>query len=379
MPDIRKDKFNNILPVKEPALEECDQSGEDKAPDESPESKIPVRGPRNFVPIIMSFALFLIVLSTGLSAQAQIDISLGTTYSDNAFQLSEYDLQRFNENHPNLAYVDTSDDLNLAAGVTVAYPVRYRWWKFTPSVTAKVSQNISNEDKYRSDALMRVRVDRYYWNFTALYGYYPYNYVRSYIDSDGTGKLEKYGYERNLYRGDLSLKPLKNTTVHLSARYDEYFYNQYWTEFDGNATTWIIGLRHSFPAFSLSGEYEYRIFDNTNHSDEDSSYESNIYIGELALKSMPLSENKPDGPAWHPSLALSYEQRYFQSNDPWYGGRVYYIYGLDAAMNFDLDDRWNILLDYSHTFRNVESPVSAVRRAREYGENRFSATVNYSF
>ena len=261
----------------------------------------------------------------------------------------------------------------------LAYPFRYQWWKFIPSVTAKVSQNISNPDKQRQDILMRFRVERYYWNFTALYGYYPYIYVRNYIDSDGTGESEKYSYERNLYRGDLNVKPFKNTTIQFHGRYEEYFYNQYWTEYDANATTLGLGARYSFPAFSMGASYNWRVLDNYNHDAEDASYESDIYKGDIRLKKTPLSASKPKGAAFYPELAMSYEERFYQSDDPRYGGRVDRIYNTNAALNFLLNEQWNIKLDYTHTFRNIESSVEEIRLTKEYSENKFSLTAQYSF
>ncbi|HQO68365.1 MAG TPA: hypothetical protein PLU06_06195, partial [Candidatus Syntrophosphaera sp.] len=84
-------------------------------------------------------------------------------------------------------------------------------------------------------------------------------------------------------------------------------------------------------------------------------------------------------PTFYPELTLSYEERFFQSQDPWYGGRADFIYNTSAALNFDFGPSWNIKLDYSHAYRNVESPVEEVCRAREYSENKVSATVKYSF
>ncbi len=347
--------------------------------DERLQIKPPAKPPRNIVPIIMGLALFLLLLPKPLAAQLDIGVSLGTSYSDNVFQLSDYDLDRWDHSHPNLDYVDTTDDLALNARFDLALPVRYQWWKFTPSVTANLRQNFSNPDKQSENALFRMRVDRYYWNLTALYGYYPENYVRSYVDSDGTGELEKYSYARNLYRGDLNLKPFDHATLQLHGRYEQYFYNQFWTEFDANATTLGLGARYAFPAFSLGANYRYRIYDNYRHDAEDGSYESNRYSGNIRLKSTPLNDDNPDSPTFYPELTLAYEERFFQSSDPWYGGRADFIYNTSAALNFDFGPRWNIKLDYSHAYRNVESPVEEVRRAREYSENKVSATVKYSF
>ena len=378
MPDSRKHEYPRNQTEPESTVRDQHDSSED--PDASTDGKKPPRrNSRNLIPIIMSLALFCGLSLSQLRAQMEVDVTLGATYSDNVFQLSEYDLDRFDDSVPALDYADTSDDLNLAATVNLAYPFRYRWWKFTPSIQATMSQNVSNTDKYRRDALVRFRADRYYWNCTLLYAYHPRIYVRSYVDSDGSGTLEPYSYERNLYRADLNLKPLKNATVQLHGRYEQHFYNQYWTEYDGDLTQLGIGLRYAFPIFSVNGNYYFRTFDNTRHANRDASYESNIYSGNLRLKSMPLSDSKPHGVTWYPALTLSYEERFFQSLDDWYGGRADKIYTTDASLSFDLNPRWNLFLDYSHTFKNVDSPVAAVRRAREYGENRISAQVKYSF
>lgn len=339
--------------------------------------KLGFRNPQGFLPNLLSLLLCLIWVR--LPAQLEVDVALGATYSDNVFQLSDYDLERFDQEHPSLDYLDTSDDLTLTARIGLAYPIRYRWWKFTPSITGSFSENVSNTDKYRRDALVRFRVDRYYWNCTLLYGYYPRVYVRSYVDSDGTGDLAPFSYERNSYRADLNLKPIKNATLQLQGRYEEYFYNEYWTENDGDLLQLGLGLRYSFPAFSLSGAYHFKDFANTRHDAEDGSYESNLYRGELSLKPTPLMESRPKGVKWNPALALSFEEKFFQSDDDWYGGRKDRIWATRASLNFDFTRQWNLLLDYSHTFRNVDSRVSEVPRAREYGENRISATVKYSF
>ncbi len=354
--------------------DKTDSTGTDKGT----KRPAPMRGPRNLKPIIMSLILFLGLGSHRLQAQLETTVSLTGTYSDNVFQLSEHDLRRFDQDHQNLSFVNTSDDLSLALKADLAWPLRYKWWKFTPSVTGTISQNVSNTSKQRRDVILRLRTDRYYWNFTAAYGYYPFIYVRDYVDTDGTSQLESFDYGKNLWRGDLNLRPLRKTTVQLHARHEQYFYNQYWTEYDGNATTLGLGVRHSFPLFTLGAIYHWRSFENSGAKDLDSSYESNIYTGSIRLRSMPLSDDNKKGPTWHPSLALSYEERFFQSGDAWYGNREYKIYNTQAGLNFLLNPKMNISLDYSHTFRNVESPLQTVLRSKEYSENKVSATVKYS-
>jgi len=379
MPDPNKDKRKPSISSPEEDTG-TPQSPRPSIDTEDQEKRPPAsRSPRSIVPIILCLILVFSASLVRLEAQLETSLTLQGTYSDNVFQLSEYDFERFEEDHPNLEYADTTDDLTLAAKIDLAYSMRYKWYRITPSLTGTLSQNVSNTAKQRRDALLRLKVERHYWNLTALYGFYPYIYVRDYVDTDGTNELEHYSYERNLYRGDLNIKPFSHSILKLHARYEQYYYNQYWTQYDGNATTFGLGWRQSFPVFIVEGMYHFRKFDNVNAGSRDSSYESNLYSGNLRLKSMPLSESKPQSPTWYPSLALSYEERFFQSNDDWYGGRTDKIYLTRAALNFDLDPRWNLKLDYSHTFRNVDSPVVAVIRLREYGENRISAAVKYKF
>ena len=364
------------------ALEEKDVLIQDGEQEETKQDVKPgsVRTSRNFLPIIMSWCLVFLCAWLPLSAQIEGDISLSTQYSDNVFQLSEYDLDRFDQEHPNLGYVDTTDDLSLKAQVDLSYPFRHKWYRFEPSITASFDQNVSNTDKWRRDIIARFAVIRYYWDFKVMYGFYPNILVRAYVDEDGTGELEHYGYQRNLYRADLSVKPLEKTTLRAHFRYEELLYNQFFTEFDGDAKTGGIGIRQNFPVFVLEAGYQYRVFDNWENGplQDDSSYESNIYTASLRLKDMPLNDGKSSSPRWHPSLSLSFEERFFQGLDDWYGGRVDKIYTTSAGLSFRLNKKWNISLDYSHYLRNVDSPNASVRRLKPYSENRLGAEVKYS-
>jgi len=335
-----------------------------------------------FRPIILCFVLVLMFSWTLLSAQLEGGLTIGTRYSDNVFQLSEDDLSAFNHDEPQMDFVTTSDDLTMQANVDLGYSFHYKWWKITPSVSATVSQNLSNKEKYRRDGLVRMRLDRYYWNLTALYGFYPRTYLRDYVDTDGSGLLEHFSYQRDLYRADLNLRPFTNSSMKLQAKYENYYYNEYFTEFDATATTYLIGWRQNFPYFGIEANYAYRVLDNKENPIEpldDSSYESNEYSGLILLKKMPLDSSKPKGVYWQPSLELSYEERFFQGTNDWYGGRTDQIYTTRATVNIELTKSWNLNLDYSHDFRNIDSPNSAVRRAKEYGENRLGAYVKYEF
>ncbi len=379
----QEDKLPPYNP-KDSSVNKNPASDKDKNPGNGDSDKplSPHRTSKPFRPIIMSFVIMLIFGGTYLHAQIQGSVTIGTQFTDNVFALSDYDFTRFNQNHANLEFVNTTDDLSLMGRIDLNYPLRYRWWKIEPSITANLSNNVSNTDKYRRDFLGRVRIERYHWNATAMYGYYPYIYVRDYIDTDGTGKLEKYSYERNLYRVDANYRITRNTTLRAQARYENYYYNEFWTQFDGDAQTYGVGVRHSFPVFTINAMYYFRSFENDwdpSSGYNDSTYESDRYAVDISLKPMPLDDLKKLYPTWRPTLSLSYEDRFYQGEDSWYGGRIDRMYNTRAGIHLFLSDEWNISLDYSHTFRSVDSPNASVLRLKEYAENRLAASVKYNF
>lgn len=342
----------------------------------------PHRLTKPFRPIILCFVLYLCFSWISLGAQIQGSVALGAQYTDNVFALSDYDFERFNDNHASFDFVETTDDLSLISTIDLKYPLRYRWWKLEPSITATISDNISINDKYRRDFAANLRVERYHWNATLQYGFNPRIYIRDYVDSDGTGKLEPYSYQRNTYRSDANLRITRDSTIRLHARYEELYYNEFWTQYDGNALTYGIGFRHSFPLFVINGMYYFRSFDcdyDAASAYNDASYESDRYTFGFALKPIPLNDAKKNGAAYKPSLSLSYEERFYQGLDSWYGGRIDKMYNTTAGIELIFSPQWNLSLDYSHVFRNVESPNQSVLQLKEYAENRVGATLNYNF
>ncbi|HNV92759.1 MAG TPA: hypothetical protein P5518_00975 [Candidatus Cloacimonas sp.] len=337
-----------------------------------------IRRKTSIRPIIMLLSLCLFLGFIDIDAQITASVKIGATYSDNVFHLSEYDINRFDDHHPNLDFVDTMDDLTLSTRIELGYPMSYRWWKFTPSITSTLSQNISNEDKYRYDWAAKFRVDRYYWNCSIQYASSPYIYFRHFIDTDGTKELEKYNYSRDTFRGDLAVKPFPKTTLKADLRYDIYRYNEYFTEADGKAFAEELGVSYKFPYFTIEGSYAYRDFScDKRIENKDCSYQSNTYKGKIVLPKMPL-ESKSET-LWQPSLTLNYEQKYYQGGGSWYGGRADYTYTLSAGMNILFSPKWNLSLDYSHLFRNVETDNESVLRLKEYNENRLSAALRFKF
>lgn len=332
---------------------------------------------RYFRPIIMMFIL-LMTIPMLLSAQLTGFATFSAAYTDNLFQLSDYDMDRFDQNASTLDYVDTTDDASLNARIELGYPISYRWWKFTPKVGGTIAQNISNTDKYRRDAYGALSIDRYYWDLDMKYTYSPYIYYRHYNDDDGSDELEKYSYSRNQYDLSGAYRPLRELRIKGKLRVQDYYYNEFFTEADGRATTYELGAAYQFPIFTLDAAYAFKQFDNDPPAGEDdSSYDSNIYKGKLTLQRMPLSDTGTT--TWQPYLAINYEQRYFQGTGNFHNARADYIYNLSTGFGFRFSPTWNLSLDYTHIFRNVDSSSSEVLRLKEFSENRLSSTLRYNF
>lgn len=338
------------------------------------------RRSKTFQPIILCWTLFFLMLSGGLFAQFSGSVNVGMTYTDNAFQLSDYDLQRNEDGYPDMDFINSSDDLIFNTRILAAFNTHWRWWKIQPVVQFTGTQFISNTSKQQTNLLTGIKVSRRIGELALYYGYYPDIYIRNYIDKDGTGVSERFSYDRNHYRADLKANLFRNSVASIGFRLDEYYYNEFFTEFDGDITTWNLGLRQSFPTFYLDGSYGYRVYETSGSADipEDASYESNVYQFGLLLKRMPLDYKYPEV-EWRPELNLRFEERFFQGGDSWYAGRADKIYNTTGALHFYLGDQWNLKLDYSHIFRNVDAVNPSVRKYKEYSENRFGLTAGYRF
>jgi hypothetical protein len=366
--------FSEILEA-----DSCQNSGrKDREP--TVKKRTIVRKSKPFQPIIMMFILIIGILP--LSAQFSGSVKFGTEYTDNAYQLSEFDINRFENGSTELDFVNNSDDVMLSTTLAGKYDLHYRWWLIQPGVGIHASQNLLNPDKQKADFTGSLKIMRRLGDLEVAYGYFPYIYLRDYRDTNGSELFEKFSYAKNQYRLRANLRPSKPVVVSLEYIRDEYFYNEHFTEFDGSQDTWKLGGKYSFPLFNVDASYAFKNFEteiaSTQVNPEDASFESNVYAFGFQLKKMPLDTKYPKV-TWRPDLNLSYEERFFQGLDSWHIGRTDKIYNTDASFQFYFGSDWNINLDYSHAFRNVDAVNTSVRKYKEYTENRFGIFAGYSF
>lgn len=341
-----------------------------------------VRKSKPFQPIIMIITMLTLLFVLPLSAQLSTSVTIGAEYTDNAFQLSEYDIQRYEEANQDMKFMEASDDVILKSRLSLGYEKQLGWWTLVPVFQGNIARNILNSDKQKLDMTTGFRLSRRLGELGVYYGYYPNVYLRDYVDSDGTDRLEPFEYAKNQYKADIKIKPFKKTTALLEFKREDFFYNKYFTEFDGTTDSWKLGFNQSFSTFYFDAAYTYKVFDTDSEAaisnSEDSSYESNVYTIGVLIKKMPVDTQYPEV-MWRPELSLGFEQRYFQGSDSWHAGRTDNINNTDATLQFYFGENWNINLDYSHIFRNVDAMNSSVRKYKEYTENKYGLSVRYQF
>lgn len=341
-----------------------------------------IRRNRSRQPIILMLVCAVLMFSVELRAQLSAFVEMGATYTDNAFQLSTYDLERNEDGHPDLEFVKSADDVIIKTMLYGTYRTHYRWWQIRPLLQFSASQNVLNPAKQRVDVLAGLKVSRRLGELGIYYGYTPDYYIREYVDSDGTDEFEAYSYAKNLYRADLKLKPWQKSTASLEYRLDQYYYNQYFTEYDGGITTWKLGWEQSFPIFYLNASYAYKVYEtelsNAQDTPEDASYESNVYAAGILIKKMDLDSRYPQV-QWRPELNLTFETRYYQGGDNWHAARTDNLNTTAATLHLYLGDRWNFMLDYTHLFRNVDAPYTSVMKYKEFNESRLGVSARYNF
>ena len=322
-----------------------------------------------------------------------LELTIGASfgYNDNIFSLSDYDMDRFEAGNPIFDFVETADDLIINPSMRARYPIFSGDFTFTPYINANYYQYLNNTDKSNYSILSGL-FNRYKdFNLNLYYGYYGDLYARDYIDREGTDEYEKFEYEKNLYRIYSYFSLTRYDTPLLYFQIEDYFYNQFFTEYDGRATTYGIGWRRSFPSFYLRLFYYYREFlpENVHYVlDEvaiddritDPEYESNIYDIQFRNKRSNLFGDYD----FRPYFGLRIENRYYKTMlpvqvAPFQSSREENRYRITLGCEFYLVKNLNIILDFKHYIRNTSSEYENLPRYKDYRQNVFSLDFEYTF
>ncbi len=321
----------------------------------------------------------------------KLNIGSAFRYNSNVFSLSEYDIDRFDNDSGVFPFISSRDDLIVNPYLKMRYPINIGKLTMEPFINANYYYYASNNDKSNFSVLAALFNSIGSFNFNFYYGYYGDLYVRDYTDKDGTGELANFEYEKNLYRIYSYFSLGKNDRPLLYYQIEDYFHNEFFTEYDGRATTYGLGWRRTFPTFYLRLFYYYRQYEGTNidydidnisFNEEitDPSYESNIYDIQFRNKMIDLVGAKK----FRPFFGFRFEDRYFSTKLPvsvslFQSTRNDKRYRLNAGVELYLIENTNIILDYRYFIRDSHSDNPSVSRLKDYNQQSISLDLEYTF
>jgi hypothetical protein len=333
--------------------------------------------------IILLVSIIASMIILPLQGRLTLSLASNLNYDSNVFQLSPYDLNRYDAGNSDFAYIKSPDDIIWSSSLRMQYQYRWNQFRFRPYVKVAANRFLLNVDKSNVNYLGNLSILNPKGNIELAYGYYPDNYLRKYNDKDGTGLPEKFTYDKNLYKADATIPLMKHESLYFYLKYEQYYYNKYFTEYNGHALTPGIGWKHSSPQFSFDGTYYYRKLTGDSEIDysidtADAAYESNIYAVGMTWKNWkPILASKIIN--IRPSIGITLENRYYQGSNKFHAGRNDTIIDLTAGLSIPVQKNLDISLDFSHTMRNVSSTYLSVPRYKEYTEDSISAGFSYSF
>jgi hypothetical protein len=318
--------------------------------------------------LVLAISLFAVI---SLFSEISLNFTNNSTYTDNVFQLSDDDLDAHDAGIA-FDYIETSDDLINSSRLTVSSRNKIGKIRYDFFVRGSYDAYLKNTDKSKAAVSTGFGIDSRRFNTSFVYGYYPDNYVRNYRDKDGTDEYEKFEYDKNLYKVDAEYRFTRKAYLLAYFKFEQYYHNEYFTEYDGDAITPGLGLKYSFSELYLEGWYYYRSYET--HDDiipdddiSDQSYESNTYSVQLRMKKIKTKKF-----AYRPVFNFKYEKRYYDGWDKYHNGREDDTITINPWVKFYLTDYLNITLDYTSKIRNVSSESQSVEDSKSYQENQMS-------
>ncbi len=337
--------------------------------------------------------MLTLLLTLGLAplfAEFTISADSDFEYTDNVFQLSSKDKGRFDRGESAFDFIETRDDFIMRPSVSFGYNYQGKGFTLEPSISGTYEHYYNNTDKSTYNMLVKmsseIRLSKdYRLTLAGSYGYYPENWLRDYLD-DETDAYQKFEYDKNMYKFEPYLKMWRKFFIMPYFKYEQYYYNEYFTEYDGDAMTTGLGLKYAFNTFYMKVYYHFRDYECDSNpegavdSDDagDASYESNIYFVEFENKRVAISRHR----YIRPFFSFRYEQRYYQTEvyDKFHSGREDSKYTVKFGSDFYLFDNWEFKLSYTHIYRKAESDVyENLNDYKEYQEDRFTLGVKYNF
>ena len=330
-------------------------------------------------------SLVFLVLGSLLMAQSA-SITYQLSYTDNAFNLSDEDLDKF-ENKQGFTYIDTSDDLIQTINMRVSHSYRNKNYRISPSISLTQNSYINNSDKSGFNVLTGFN-SRIYKAFVDIrYGWYPNNYLRKYKDTDGTQKDENFEYGKNLYKMTVKYPVAKRLDAELYGKSEDYYHNKYFTEYDGNALTTGIGLYSKYQPGILSLYYYFRQFDNKSDNQQmqtvidtqkDCSYDSDCFEIKYQFPKFYAKSNFVD---YSPYFSyrfenVKYTSKHSVSLDPIHATRKDTKIKVNIGTTLYAFKNIDFKLDAIKEFRRVSSEYEKLKYSKNYDKFQINASLS---
>ncbi len=337
------------------------------------------------------YLIILMTISASIIfAQTKISFGVSTKYTDNAFNLSSQDIDKFNDGDNSFSYIETKDDLIINSYFKILKNLKVLGINTNPFFTVHqhnfIQNNIKSTTSFKAGISKKISKKI---ATTFSYSYYPKIFVRKYLDQDGTGKYEDYQYDKQKFSLNGFYKINGKNFILFEVGYAQLYYNKYFTEYDGNKISTGLGFKHSFKPFYLKMNYSYTKFigDDSIAAPEtysgyvrDPQYESNVYS--LKIQSKKIKKLLPN--YLRINTSASFEQRYFTTDlyatsDPIHSGRKDKILNLGFGLEYNLINNTNIFLDVTNTSRKVSATYENLSKIKDYKLNTISLGFKYSF
>jgi hypothetical protein len=332
----------------------------------------------------------LILFFSCIDAQVNIRFGISTKYTDNVFNLSSQDIDKFDEGNNAFSYIETRDDLIINSFFRISKDLKLKRFKLSPFLS--INQHSFLENNLKSNTSFKLGFNKKILkkiNLKFSYTYYPKIFVRKYIDQDGTKEYENYQYDKQKIDFNGFYKINGKNFILFDISLSQFYYNKYFTEYDGNKSSFGLGIKHSFKPFYLKIKYNYTKFigndliltpENYTGYVRDPRYESNLYT--LKIQSKKIKNIFPN--YLEIKLSSTFEQRYFTTDlyetlDPIHSGRKDKILILGFEIEYNLLNNTNIFLDLSNASRKVCASYENLSNIKNYKLNEASLGFKYSF
>ncbi len=340
--------------------------------------------------ILFIILVMVILTSAYASDKTSLTLSLSGQYNDNVRKLSTDDLDKHDVGDPDFAWAQASDDLITKFQMKFRHDIRFKKFRIGPAFSTSYKMYTNNTDMNAYAFSTGINAKVYDLVIKLNYAFAPDSYTRKYSDIDADKKIQEFAWDKNSYALSLYYNATKKCQFIAKAQMADYFYNEYFTEYDGQKISYTAGYQHSFNKFSLRAMYTFGVFEQTDILTiskataagyaRDMSYETDVYA--LSIKSEKLGNKKK----MRISLALNlqlekrlYTTNYNQLIDTIHSARIDKVSSIRFTPTAHFSKNIDISLVYSFDVRKTEAAKVNLSDIKDYTVNAVKLTIAKRF